>query len=87
VYCFIYCLYYLFSIIIVLMFHYSTRLKTTRKKTLSSRKREARQVTLDHIDPMCTLSLSSSYIGLHALISLSKPYTVRILVPYLVSYT
>jgi hypothetical protein len=28
----------------------------------------ARQVTLDHIDPMCSLSLSSIHIGLHALI-------------------
>jgi hypothetical protein len=27
------------------------------EKTLSSSKREARQVTLDHIDPMCFLSL------------------------------
>jgi uncharacterized membrane protein len=25
-------------------------------------------VTLDHIDPMCSLSLSSIHIGLHALI-------------------
>jgi uncharacterized membrane protein len=37
-------------------------------KTLSSSKREARQVTLDHIDPMCSLSFSSVHIGLHALI-------------------
>jgi hypothetical protein len=27
------------------------------EKTLSSSKREARQVTLDHIDPICFLSL------------------------------
>jgi hypothetical protein len=27
------------------------------EKTLSSSKREASQVTLDHIDPMCFLSL------------------------------
>jgi hypothetical protein len=25
-------------------------------------------VTLDHIDPMCSLSLSSIHVGLHALI-------------------
>jgi hypothetical protein len=25
-------------------------------------------VTLDHIDPMCSLSLSSVHIGLHALV-------------------
>jgi hypothetical protein len=37
-------------------------------KTLSSSKREARQVTLDHIDPMCSLSISSIHIGLHDLI-------------------
>jgi hypothetical protein len=30
--------------------------------------RRARQVTLDHIDPMCSLSFSSINIGLHALI-------------------
>jgi hypothetical protein len=41
-------------------------------------------VTLDHIDPMC--SLSSSHIGLHALILLPKPYTVGIWISYLVSY-
>jgi hypothetical protein len=40
--------------------------------------REARQVTLDHIDTMCSLSLSSSPIGLHALILLPKAYTFRI---------
>jgi hypothetical protein len=28
----------------------------------------ARQVTLDHIDPMCSLSLSNIHIGMHALI-------------------
>jgi hypothetical protein len=28
----------------------------------------ARQVTLDHIDPMCSISFSSIHIGLHALI-------------------
>jgi hypothetical protein len=37
-------------------------------KTLSSSKREARQVTLDHIDPMCSLSISSIHIGMHSLI-------------------
>jgi hypothetical protein len=30
--------------------------------------RRARQVTLDHIDPMYSLSLSSVHIGMHALI-------------------
>jgi hypothetical protein len=37
-------------------------------KTLSSSKWEARQVTLDHIDLMYSLSLSSVHIGLHILI-------------------
>jgi hypothetical protein len=31
------------------------------EKTLSSSKREVRQVTLDHIDPMCSLFLSLVY--------------------------
>jgi hypothetical protein len=33
-------------------------------------------VTLDHIDPMCSLSLSSIHIGLHALILLPTPHTL-----------
>jgi hypothetical protein len=37
-------------------------------KTLSSIKREARQVILDHIHSLCSLFFSSIYIGLHALI-------------------
>jgi hypothetical protein len=37
-------------------------------KTLSSSRREARQVTLDHIDPMCSLSFATIHIGIHALI-------------------
>jgi uncharacterized membrane protein len=45
------------------MFHCSRRFKT-----LSSSKWEARQVTPNHIDPMCSLSLSSVHIALHALI-------------------
>jgi hypothetical protein len=34
---------------------------------LSSGKGGARQVTLDHIDPMCSPSSSSVHIGLHTL--------------------
>jgi hypothetical protein len=37
-------------------------------------------VTLDYIDPMCFLFLSSLHIGLHALILLPKPHTFRIFV-------
>jgi uncharacterized membrane protein len=44
------------------------KIKDYDENTLSSSKQEARQVTLDHIDPMCYLSLSSIHIGLHALI-------------------
>jgi hypothetical protein len=53
------------------------------EKTLSSSKREARQVTLEQIDPMC--SLSSSHIDMHALILLSKPHTLGFGFSYLVS--
>jgi hypothetical protein len=52
------------------------KIQDYEKKTLSSSKQEARQVTLDHIDPMCFLS--RSHIGLHALILLPKPHTFRI---------
>jgi hypothetical protein len=37
------------------------------EKTLSRSKWEGRQVTLDYIDPMCSLSLSSIHIGMHGL--------------------
>jgi hypothetical protein len=63
------------------------KLQGYEEKTLSSSKQEAKQATLDHIDPMCSLSLSSSHIGMHALILLPKPYTFRIWVSYLVSCT
>jgi hypothetical protein len=43
---------------------------------LSSNKWEAWQVTLDHIDPMCSLSFSSIHTSLHALILLPKSYTL-----------
>jgi hypothetical protein len=35
-------------------------------------------VTLDHIDHICSLSLSSIHAGLHALILLPKPHTLEI---------
>jgi hypothetical protein len=38
------------------------------------------------IDPMCSLFLSSSHIGLDDLILLPKSHTVGIWVSYLVSY-
>jgi hypothetical protein len=43
------------------------KIQDYEEKTLSSSKWEARQVTLDLIDPMCSFSLSSKHIGLHAL--------------------
>jgi hypothetical protein len=33
------------------------KIQDYEEKTLNSRKPEARQVTLDHVDPMCFLSL------------------------------
>jgi hypothetical protein len=33
-------------------------------------------VTLDHIDLMCSLSLSGIHTGLHDIILLPKPYTL-----------
>jgi hypothetical protein len=36
------------------------------------------QATLDHINPMRSLFLSTSHIGLHAFILLPKPNTFRI---------
>jgi hypothetical protein len=56
------------------------KIQDYEEKILSSSKREARQVTLDHIDHMCSLSLSSSHIDMHALILLPKTYTLRMLV-------
>jgi hypothetical protein len=38
------------------------KIQDYEEKTLSSSKREARQVTLDHIDPMCSLSFSLVHI-------------------------
>jgi uncharacterized membrane protein len=61
-----YCLMYnLFIYLLVLLIfgHYFLdvslfeKIQDYEEKALSSSKREARQVTLDHIDPMCFLSL------------------------------
>jgi hypothetical protein len=54
------------------------KIQDYEEKTLSSSKREARQLTLDNIDPMCSLSLSSSHIGMYTLIMLPKPHTIKI---------
>jgi uncharacterized membrane protein len=65
--------FYLFLVLLVsghycLDVSFFVKIQDYEDKTLSSSKREVRQVTLDHIDPMCSLSLSSIHIGLHALI-------------------
>jgi uncharacterized membrane protein len=66
-------MFYLFFVLLV-FYHYRLdillfeKIQDYEDKTLSSSKQEARQVTLDHIDPMCSFSLSSIHIGLHALI-------------------
>jgi hypothetical protein len=52
------------------------KIQDYEEKTLSSSKWKARQVTIDHIDPMCSLSLSSIHIGMHILILLPKPHTL-----------
>jgi hypothetical protein len=41
------------------------KIQDYEEKTLSSSKREARQVTLDHIDPMCFLSLVYTLAYMH----------------------
>jgi hypothetical protein len=46
------------------------KIQDYEQKTLSSSKQEARQVAIDHIAPMCSLSFSSMHIGLHAYLSL-----------------
>jgi hypothetical protein len=61
VYCF-----YLFLILLVsghyrLDVAFFEKIQDYENKTPSSSKREARQVTLDHIDPMCSLFLSLVY--------------------------
>jgi hypothetical protein len=53
--------FYLFLILLVSS-HYRldvslfAKIQDYEEKTLSNNKQEARQVTLDHIDPMCSLS-------------------------------
>jgi hypothetical protein len=67
-----YC-FYLFLVLLV-SGHYRLDVSLFKKiqdyeeRALSSSKWEARRVTLDHIDPMCSLSFSSTHIAMHALI-------------------
>jgi hypothetical protein len=67
-----YC-FYLFLVLLVsghyhLDVSFFKKIQDYEDKNLSSNKREARRVTLDHIDPMCSPSFSSIHIGLRALI-------------------
>jgi hypothetical protein len=67
-----YC-FYLFLVLLVsghyrLDVSFFEKIQDYEEKTLSSSKREARKMTLDHIGPICSLSFSSIHIGLHALI-------------------
>jgi uncharacterized membrane protein len=65
--------FYLFLVLLVsghyrLDVSFFDKIQDYEDKTLSSSKREGRQVTLDRIDPMCSLSFSSIHIGMHPLI-------------------
>jgi hypothetical protein len=76
-----YC-FYLFLVLLV-FYHYRLdvsffeKIQDYEDKTLNSSKQEARQVTLDHIDPICSLSISSIHIGMHALI-LCRIYVITL---------
>jgi hypothetical protein len=68
-------MYYFYLFLVLLVFdHYRLdislfeKIQDYEEKTLTSTNWEARQVTLDHIDPMCSLSFSSIHIGMHTLI-------------------
>jgi hypothetical protein len=76
--------FYLFLVLLVSS-HYRLdvslfeKIQDYEEKTLSSNKWEARQVTHDHIDHMCSFSFSSIHIGLHALIPyLSLIFRIRV---------
>jgi hypothetical protein len=65
--------FYLFVVLLVsshyrLDVSFFEKIQDYEDKTLSSSKWEARQVNLDHIDHMCSISLSSIHIGLHAVV-------------------
>jgi hypothetical protein len=68
VYCLFICLCCLFLIATIRRWRFreSPGARHSRLWTVTSGR--ARQVTLDHIDPMCSLSFSSIHIGLHVLI-------------------
>jgi hypothetical protein len=70
-----YLIYYLFICLCCLFLIATVRCRRLRESPGAQRARpwaaasgRARQVTLDHIDPKCSLSFSSIHIGMHALI-------------------
>jgi hypothetical protein len=62
------CLCCLFSISTVRRRRLRESLRAQRSRLWAATSGRARQVTLDHIDAMCSLSFSSIHIGMHALI-------------------
>jgi hypothetical protein len=79
-YCLVYwlfiCLHCLFSVVIVRRRWLWEPLRVRRAWFWAAASRRVRQVTLDHIDHMCYLSLFSIHTDLHALILLPKPHTL-----------
>jgi hypothetical protein len=68
IYCLFICLCYLFPIATVKRRRLQESLGARRSRLWAANSGRARQVTLDHIDPMCSLSFSSIHTSLHALI-------------------
>jgi hypothetical protein len=79
-YCLFICLQCLFLITFIRRRRLREASRAQRSRLWAAASGRARQVTLDHIDHMCSLSFSSIYIGMHALILLPKPNSLGILV-------
>jgi hypothetical protein len=79
VYCLFMCLCCLFPIDTVRRLRLRESPGAWRSRLWAAASGRARQVTLDHIDPMCSLSFSSIHIGMHALI-LNLSLILKILV-------
>jgi hypothetical protein len=62
------CLCYLFPIATVRRWRLQKSPGARRVRPWAAASERARQVILDHIDPMCSLSFSSVHIGMHAFI-------------------
>jgi hypothetical protein len=83
--CLFICLCCLFEVATVRRRRLQESLGARRSRLGAAASGRAKQVTLDHIDPMCSLSLSSIYNALHALI-LYLSLILFDLGSYLVSY-